>query len=104
MSGDLVHQQQTAITGHLMAPDIFGRPKVSKSTIRRLRFELEEAAVSQFKVERAKQSAVSAMLAENQLRNLADALYADDPNTRMMADDYIKAMHAVGVNQVMRAG
>ena len=101
---ELVPRQQAAIAQAFAAPDIFGRPKVSKATIRRLRVELEEAAVSQFKVERAKQTAVAGMLAENQVRSLADALYGDDPAKRMMADDYIRALHAVGVNQIIKAG
>ena len=104
MSNEIVPQQQSALTTQIMSPDLFGRPRVSKTHIVRVRNQVGEALVSQVKLERAKQTAVTGMLAENQLRNLADALCADNPNARMAADDYIKAYHATAITEVFKAG
>ena len=103
VSGDLVPQQQAAVAHQLQSPDVFGRRRVSRQTLRRVQFEIEEAQVSLFKVERAKQTAIAGMLAENQARTLADALCGDSVEARMAADDYIKALHVAGVNQVYKA-
>ena len=92
---------ETYLVDQLVPKD---RQKASRVAIRRLRAEVEETAVSQFKIERAKAAAVSAMLAEDQIRTLAGSLANGDPARRMMADDYVRAIHAVGVNQILKAG
>ncbi len=101
---DLVPQQQAALQQHVNAVDAFGRQKISRSTVRHARHEIEESLIGQIKIERAKQAAISGMLAENQARQLATALSGDNPNALMAADDYIRALHAAGVNQVLKAG
>ena len=103
MSSELIPQQQATLNQQVNTVDIFGRQKISRSTVRRARFEVEEALIGQIKIERAKQAAISGMLAENQARQLAVALAGDDPNALMAADDYIRALHAAGVNQVLKA-
>ena len=103
MTGDLVPRQQAAVASHLQSPDVFGRRRVSRQTLRRVQFEIEEAQISLFKVERAKQTAIAGMLAENQARRLAEALCGDDVEARMAADDYVRALHVAGVNQVYKA-
>ena len=69
-----------------------------------MQHEVEEALVSLFKIERAKQTAVAGVLAEDQLRRLARAVGGGNPETQMMADDYLAALHGVGVAQTLKAG
>lgn len=104
MSGELIPRHSTEIAQQLSGTDVFGRPRVSRAAVRQFRFEIEQAALDQLKIERARQSAVSGMLAENQARTLADALCGDNPEARMACDDYIRALHTVGVSRVLRAG
>ena len=104
MSGDLIPQQQTAVERRANAVDLAGNTRPSRSAVRRVRREVEEALVSAAKIERAKHIAIAGMLAENQLKQLADALSIDDAASRMAADDYIRALHAAGIAQVLKAG
>ncbi|MEZ5229200.1 MAG: hypothetical protein R2710_21790 [Acidimicrobiales bacterium] len=101
---ELVPEHESALQEQMTTTDILGRTKLPRGTVRRARREIGEALIGELKIERAKRAAITGMLAENQARQLAQALTIDDPAALMAAGDYIRALHAIGVNQVLKAG
>ncbi len=100
---DLIPTHQSALTSQGLNSNLVGSPRLSRQAIRRVRHEIEEALISQVRIERAKHAAIAGMLAEQQARHLASAVFGDSPEGQLAAGDYLRALHAVGVNQVLKA-
>ena len=104
MSGDLVPEHESALHDQMNGVDVFGRRRVSKRLVRRAQRQVEDELIEEIKFNRAKNAAVAGMIAESELRNLTRAIASDDPAALMDTDDYIRAIHALAVQRVYRAG
>ena len=102
MTGDIIRRTGELTRDQALLPDMFGRPRVSKRAEREFRRTIEQATVLQLRLDAAKAVAVTAMLNEDQVRKLSAALHGGDPARQMYTDDYLAALHAVGIDAVLR--
>ena len=101
---EIVRHQQAEVMERLQRTDIFGRPKFSRQTEKRLLEQLDETWISQFKITRAELLAMYGMLAEDRIRRVGPALLGNEPEEQLTVADYRNAIHAVAVSQILKAG